>query len=92
MEHPFEPHDQDRVTVEVVHPQGVKEDGKEYKKGMWVTLSRGHAMAQNRPGGQVYRVIKTVRYHNDPNPSDSYEQPIAPQPLDVSGDGINAGE
>lgn len=88
MEHPFETHDQDLVACEVVWPAGVKENGREYPVGSVVTLRRGHAAKQNRPGRETYRVIKTLRYHKDPDPEASYEQQVAPQPLDVTGDGI----
>ena len=33
MNHPYEPHPHDLVAVKVVWPQGVREDGRDYKPG-----------------------------------------------------------
>ncbi len=84
VQHPFEPASQDLVVVEVVHREGVKEDGKVYKFGKTLTLARGHAEAQNKPDRPVYRILKTVRYAKDPEPDASYEQRTVPGPLNIS--------
>jgi hypothetical protein len=75
MEHPYEPHADDLVAVEVVFPAGVHVDGKVYAKGQTLTVTRGHALAQNRP---VYRILRTVRYVNGPPDQAEDVQPDAP--------------
>ena len=85
--HPAATHDQDEVVVEVVFPQGVKENGNVHRKGDKLVLKRGHAVAQNKPGRPVYRIVRTIQYVNDPSAvstATDYEDVVEDGPLEIS--------
>ncbi|MCK4624569.1 MAG: hypothetical protein KAV00_04605 [Phycisphaerae bacterium] len=79
---PYETHDQDLVVVEVVFAKGVREDGRVYRCGETLTIRRGHALAQNTPGRQVYRILATAIYQN--GPADQAEELLDEGPLEIS--------
>ena len=82
--HPFATTFDDLVVVEVLADDGVRFEGNIYHKGQTLTLSRGRAIRSNQPDRQVFRVLTTVRYANDPDPDASYEQRTVPGPLEIS--------
>ena len=80
----FEEHPRDLVAAEVVFPRGIRENGRVYKCGEVIAIDRGHAMAQNKPDKKVFKILRTVRYKNDPNPDANYEEQPEDGPIDVT--------
>ncbi len=85
--HPCPTHDQDQCVVEVVYPKGVVENGNTYRQGEQLVLPRRHANSQNKPGRPVYRVVRTLKYVNDPTAVSTaigYEEEVDEGPLKIS--------
>jgi len=78
--HPYPVSDQDLVAVEVVYPQGVRQNGRNYRPGETLTLKRGLVTHYNKHK-PVYRVLRTVRYAN--GPADQAEEQPAEGPLNL---------
>ena len=77
---PYTPSDQDLVAVEVVYPQGVRQNGRNYRPGETLTLKRGLVTHYNKHK-PVYRVLRTVRYAN--GPADQAEDRPVEGPLEL---------
>lgn len=77
---PHTPSDQDLVAVEVVYPQGVRQDGRNYRPGETLTLKRGLVTHYNKHK-PVYRVLRTVHYQH--GPADQAEEQPVEGPLEL---------
>ena len=79
--HPHPTHDDDLVAVKVIHAKGVNYQGKTYRQGQAFVMRRSAAMARDDQGRRPLRILKTVRYVNDP--ADQAEDGLEEGPLDL---------
>lgn len=67
------PDDRDLVAVEVLLPDGLRCEGRMYRKGQTLVTTRAKARAKDAAGRPAFRVLRTI--HFERGPRDQAEQP-----------------
>lgn len=85
IEHPFPPHADDQVVVEVLYPAGVTVGQRHYIHRERLVIERGRATAANDrdPTRPVFLILRTVQYKHDPEPDSRFEKPRDDAPLAI---------